>query len=110
MPTCRLSDPLGGVRDRMDAAGSEICVVVNDGRIVLGLLRGDAFDGEPARTAEEAMHAGPPTVRPNEPLDALATRMREKSVTGILVTTSDGRLVGALQRDDAERRLAGQKP
>jgi CBS domain-containing protein len=55
------------------------------------------------------MRNGPATFRPNEPVEKLAKRMRERGATAVLVTTSDGRLVGLLYRDDAER-LAGEQP
>lgn len=99
VPTCRLTDRLGDVRKRVRAAGWESCLVVNDDRIVLGRLRGAAFDGDPDQTAEAVMEAGPTTVRPSEPLHELVRRMR----ASVVVTTADGRLVGVLRRDDAER-------
>ncbi len=49
------------------------------------------------------MEAGPTTVRPDERLSDLATRLRERDVASIVVTMPDGRLVGHLLRDDAER-------
>jgi rhodanese-related sulfurtransferase len=39
VPTCRLEEPIGQVRERVRAAGWDACVVVNDQRVVLGLLR-----------------------------------------------------------------------
>jgi hypothetical protein len=38
----------------------------------------------------------------------MAERMRERGAHTVLVTTSDGRLVGLFYRDDAER-LAGKQ-
>ena len=106
-PTCGLGDQLGDVRDRVRAAGWDGCVVVNEAGIVLGRVRGDALDGDPRGTVEAVMESGPTTVRPSEPLDAITGRMRDRNVGSVLVTTPDGRLVGVLKRDDAERRLAG---
>ena len=109
VPTCRLTDLVGDVRGRVQVSEWDSCIVVNEERVVLGRLRGEAFDGDPNRTAEAAMQIGPSTVRPNEPLDALTNRMREKGMASVIVTTSDGRLVGILRRDDSEKRLAEQK-
>ena len=106
VPTCGLAEPLGAVCERVRAAGWDGCVVVNGERVVLGRLRGEALAGDPERTAEEAMEAGPTTVRPSEPLAELVERMRHAGVGRILVTTADGRLVGELRRAAAERRLA----
>ena len=89
----------------MRAAGWSQCVVVDDDRVVLGLLDGEALEGD-AATAADAMREGPTTIRPHVTLDdtvkSLAARRREQ----VLVTTSEGRLVGLLRRADAERRLS----
>ena len=104
--TCSLSDRLGDVRDRTHDADQNVCVVVNDDRVVLGRLRGKTLDADPGATLESVMESGPTTIRPDEPLEAIVERMRDQRVGSILVTTSDGRLVGILYREDAERVLA----
>ena len=105
VPTCRLTDRLGDVRDRTLDADQNVCVVVNDDRIVLGRLRGDALRGDPGATVESVMESGPTTTRPDDPLEAITERLQSARVASILVTTSDGRLVGILYRRDAEQRL-----
>ena len=55
------------------------------------------------------MEAGPTTVRPSEPLDALIGRMQKRKVESIVVSTAGGVLVGVLRRDDGERRLSERK-
>ena len=49
------------------------------------------------------MTEGPSTVRPSLGASALLDRMRPESLTSFLITTSDGRLVGLVLRDDLER-------
>ncbi len=105
IPTCRLTDRLGDVRDRTLDADQNVCIVVNDDRIVLGRLRGDALRGDPGATVESVMESGPTTTRTAEPLDAITERLQGARVGSIVVTTSDGRLVGVLYRKDAERKL-----
>ncbi len=105
VPTCRLTDRLGDVRDKTLDADQNVCVVVNDDRIVLGRLRGDALGGDPGATVESVMESGPTTTRPDDPLEAITERLQSARVASILVTTSDGRLVGTLYRRDAEQRL-----
>ena len=83
-------------------------MVVNKGRVVLGLLREKELSSDPKSLVEEAMRNGPATLRPNEPVGKMAQRMRDREATAVLVTTSDGRLVGLLFREDAEQ-LAGAK-
>ena len=107
--TCRLTDRLGDVRDKTLDADQNVCVVVNDERIVLGRLRGDALRGDPGATVESVMESGPTTTRPDDPLEAITERLKDARVGSILVTTSDGRLVGILYRDDAERVLAERR-
>ncbi len=105
VPTCELGDTVGSVRERVRASGENICVVINDEGIVLGRIRGDE-DGDPRRTVDAVMDSGPVTVRPSESLEEITRRMRDRKVDQVLVTTSDGRLVGVLRRGDAECRLA----
>jgi CBS domain-containing protein len=52
------------------------------------------------------MRNGPATFRPDEPVGKMAKRMQDRGARTVLVTTSDGRLVGLLYREDIEH-LAG---
>jgi CBS domain-containing protein len=116
IPTCRLDEPMGEVRARVKEAGWEACVVVNEERVVLGLLRAGELEAPvdrtagleaPAgRTAEQAMRPGPSTFRPHVPIREMAKFMGEHHLESSPVTTSDGRLVGLLRREDAERAAA----
>jgi CBS domain-containing protein len=108
-PTCAVHDRLGVVRDRLRAAGNTSCIAVNDQRVVLGRVRSESLDGDGEQTVEAVMEAGPTTVRPSEPLDALIGRMQKRRVESIVVSTADGVLVGVLHRGDGERRLSEQK-
>jgi predicted transcriptional regulator len=108
-PTCALHERLGDVRDRLQAAGKTSCIVVNDQRVVLGRLRGEALDGDPEQTAEAVMEAGPTTVRPSASLDTLVARMQERRTGSIIVTTANGEIVGVLRREDGERWLSERK-
>jgi CBS domain-containing protein len=103
VPTCALKARLGEARDRTREAGWDSCVVVNEGRIVLGLLREEELSSDTKSAVETVMRAGPTTFRPHETVRKLAERMRKRGASSTLVTTSDGRLVGLLYRKDAER-------
>ncbi len=103
VPTCFLDEILGPVRARVRDAGWNACVVVNEERVVLGLLRAGELDGPPERTAEQAMRPGPSTFRPHVSVVELAEFMTGHDVANSPVTTSDGRLVGLLLREDAVR-------
>lgn len=102
VPTCGVKDRVGDARNRAREAGWDRCVVVNEGRVVLGLLREEELSSDPESTVETVMRAGPTTFRPHEPVEKLAGRMRKRGASSVLVTTSDGRLVGLLYRKEAE--------
>jgi CBS domain-containing protein len=108
VPTCAPAEKVENARDRVRAAGWDTCVVVNKERVVLGLLREKELSSDSETAVEEVMRSGPTTSRPDVSLGKMAERMRERGARTVLVTTSDGRLVGLLCRDDAER-LAGER-
>src|SRR5215204_6057696 len=108
VPTCAPVEKIGVVRERVRKIGWDRCVVVNKERVVLGLLREKELSSDPKVPVEEAMRNGPATFRPNEPLRKMSKRMQDREATAVLVTTSDGRLVGLLYREDVED-LAGMQ-
>ncbi|MFB3819860.1 MAG: CBS domain-containing protein [Candidatus Methylomirabilales bacterium] len=58
-----------------------------------------------AEVSAEAMEEAPLTIRPDTPLPEARDRMREGDPDTLLVTDNEGRLMGALYREDAERAL-----
>jgi CBS domain-containing protein len=104
--TCRLSDQLSAVKARMASDPAGPCPVVNDRRIVLGLLRSDVIKGDGARTAEEAMISGPVTFRPNVALEEIDRYLSDHKISHAVVTTSDGELIGLASADDVHRQQA----
>jgi Mg/Co/Ni transporter MgtE len=104
VPTCRLDELIGEVRERVLAASWDACVVVNDERVVLGLLREDEIQkghDEPDVPVERVMRPGPSTFRPHVPIEEMAHFMIEHDLPTSPVTSSDGRLIGILRREDA---------
>jgi CBS domain-containing protein len=106
VPTCGLKERLGDVRDRAKAASWEAVVVVDEERVVLGLLRSKELGKGPDLLIEQAMRPGPSTYRPHVLVKELAEKMVEHNVESSPITTSDGKLVGLLLRADAEREMA----
>lgn len=100
--TCSPTEKVGEARRRTEAAGWDRCVVLNEERVVLGLLGPKELAQDPELSAEEVMRIGPTTFRPDERLEKVSERMRERGVNAVLVSTPDGRLVGILRRADAE--------
>jgi Mg/Co/Ni transporter MgtE len=83
-------------------------VVVNDQHVVLGVLDEKTLihgsqDDAPARSV---MRMGPTTVRASEDLMPLLGRMHQRDVAAVLVTDPDGRLLGVLVREDADRVIS----
>ena len=70
---------------------------------MLGLLGKRALQANPATPVEQVMDPGPSTFRPNVSLEEMADYLREHQLTRAWVTTSDGKLVGLLERDVLER-------
>jgi predicted transcriptional regulator len=101
--TCRLDERLGDVSERAAARGWEAAVVVNEARVVLGLLRKKELAGDPGQPVERAMRPGPSTFRPYAAIAKMAAFMVDHNVDSSPITTSDGRLVGLLLKDDAVR-------
>jgi CBS domain-containing protein len=100
-PTCRLDELVSEVAERV-ADDWQICVVTNDENIVLGLLGRRALRSGLNMRVEDAMTAGPSTIRPGARLDAIAKRLRDQNLTRIIVSRSDGVLIGVVRREDLE--------
>ena len=98
-PTCRLDESVAEVAARLPE-GWDISVVTNDRHVVLGLLGRTALRGERQTTVERSMTAAPSTIRPSARINAIRERMRDQNLTRIIVSRSDGTLVGILRRED----------
>ncbi len=103
--TCRMGDLAGETAASMDAGGQRDCIVLNDEGIVMGRTRRAALDVRTDARVEDLMEAGPSTVRPDAMLDGLVDRMRLHGTVSTVVTTPQGRFLGVLYREDAERLL-----
>jgi CBS domain-containing protein len=103
VPTCHLDERLGDVRERAREAGWDACVVLNEERVVFGLLRSKELASGPDLRVEEAMRPGPSTFRPFVSIEEMAAFMIEHDLESSPITKSDGRLVGLLLRQDAAR-------
>jgi CBS domain-containing protein len=109
VPTCGLKDRLGDVRDRIRGQGWDSVVVVNEERVVLGLLRSAELDKDADLLIERAMRPGPSTFRPYVSLHEMAHFMVEHKLENAPITTSDGRLVGLLLQTDVTAAMKETK-
>src|SRR5438552_11499591 len=94
VPTCSLTNSVGEVQERIRRVRWNVCVVVNDKKVVLGLLWGEGLEASATTPVEQVMDADPKTVRPNVSREEATEKARE--MDGVLVTTSDGELIGLL--------------
>src|SRR5881296_4247593 len=89
VPTCSLRERLEDVKSRR-RPNQDICIVVNDRNIVLGVIQGETWDANPQARIVDIMQPGPHTVRPDlEPKDAERV-LRSTDSESAIVTTSDG--------------------
>ena len=105
--TCSPTEKVAEARRRVSASEWTRAVVVNDERVVLGLLDEEtlAQASNDTTTTEAVMRPGPTTVRAHEDLAPLLDRMQRRRTSAVLVTDADGHLLGVLVRDDADRAL-----
>jgi rhodanese-related sulfurtransferase len=96
VPTCALRERLEDVKSRR-RPNYDLCVVVNDRNIVLGVIQGEAWDANPLARVSEVMQPGPRTIRPDlEPKDAQRI-LKNYDGPSAIVTTSDGELLGVIR-------------
>jgi len=99
VPVCELDDPVQDLATRIDGADG-LCVVVDDERIVLGVVRDDAVHLPAGTRVADALQPAPPSVRPSITARELADSMEKDGRSYVLVTTSHGELVGIVARAD----------
>lgn len=100
VPTCLLTATVEAARKRLEGTGWRVCVVVNEERVVLGLLGQDALAADAEIPVEAVMESGPSTWRLNGALTDIHMYMQRHQVSDVVITTSDGRLYGVVRRQD----------
>jgi Mg/Co/Ni transporter MgtE len=110
VPTCGPRETIAQVRERLADSEWTTCYVVNEERILLGRLRPtDLRDADPDALSEDVMDPGPVTYRPDFQADQLLDVMEQRDIEVLPVTTSQGRLIGAVRQDDLKRAVARPK-
>jgi len=105
---CALDDTVGAVRAGI--GHNRICLVVNDERIVLGLVTAEALGGDEDQPVTAVMQEGPSTYRPHVTAAEMAERLAEHPQPEIVVTTLDGRLAGVVSAEDITKAAPGGEP
>ncbi len=82
--TCRPTERISDVIERVRAAGEDTCIVTTDGGVVLGRVRTDRLAGDSQGPVEEVMELGPTTTRADTMLEAILERLNARNVESIL--------------------------
>ena len=97
---CRLHDPVGEIRQRVEASPYGFALVVSADGVLLGRLRKTALDGDPQAVADTVMEPGPSTVRADTAPAPLRERLERSDLHFAVITDPDGRLLGVVLRED----------
>ena len=93
-PTCRPDQTAADVRALLEESGAEEVIVVAGDDLAVGLVDPGRLDGAPDDAPVlEVMAPVPGSIRPSVTVASLAERDAER----VLVTTSDGRLLGVAE-------------
>ena len=85
----------------LEAQGFSPVLVVNEAGVVMGAAYREGLAAAPGEAAVgTVMRFGVSTVRPSEDAAALAHRMGQRQVTRVVVTRSDGTLIGLFFAED----------
>lgn len=102
VPTVRLGEAVRSIRGRVD----DVCVVVDDNAVVLGLIRRERLDeAADDAVAADVMKAAPSTFRPHVDVDEILRYAHEHNLRQVLVTRADGTLIGLLDTADILERV-----
>lgn len=95
------------MRRRLGDTGWQVCVVEDEAHAVAGLILNESsLASGPETSVESIMTSDPPTIRPETSSEEASEFMSRHNLDNILVTTTDGRLVGLLQRQYGEEAVA----
>ena len=94
--TCRLNDSITAIKTA-EADDRQLRVVLDEQRIVLGLLDLSTIDNEKA-TAAEYMKPAPQTLRPSVTLEEASQFLAQAKRPFALVTKSTGEFMGIFQK------------
>lgn len=104
VPTCRMSDTVGEARSRIGTW--DICVVVNEDQVVLGLVRAEALGVADDRSVVDVMQEGPSTFRPHVTAQEMVSQLEKSPRSWLLVTNLDGTLVGVARPEQVAEAVS----
>jgi rhodanese-related sulfurtransferase/CBS domain-containing protein len=102
-PTCGWHETVADLEGRF-TEGARLCVVVDERRVVLGVVRPEVRDLPSETPLAHVTQPAPPSVRPSVTARELARSMDDDHRTYVLVTKLDGELLGVIDRSDLNGR------
>jgi rhodanese-related sulfurtransferase/CBS domain-containing protein len=96
---CRLGDPIDELRAQVEDSPYGFALVLDEDGVLLGRLRHAALESD-AEIAEDAMEAGPSTVRADTSVEKLRDRLEGGGLNFAIITDPDGVLMGIVCRAD----------
>lgn len=105
--SCRITEKISEVTQRLNGAGNHYCPVVNDDKVLLGVFRVPSSASQRKDTVDTEMELGPATFRANAKVEQAAAFMSTHSLSEICITNSDGMLLGVLTRQVADHAVDG---
>lgn len=75
-------------------------IVVNERRVVLGLLRPETFGLPPDTPVADVLQPGPSTFRPSLTIQELVEYFRKSNEARAIITTHEGVWIGLVRRED----------
>lgn len=105
VPTCRIDESVRALRDRARESRYDVGVVVDEKRVVLGLVALDTLDADPDALIEQVMDSAPVTFRPHLGVGKLPEYVRtQPSLSAALDRVPDR----ALLRKDGSLQVRGE--
>jgi rhodanese-related sulfurtransferase/CBS domain-containing protein len=106
VPTCHPDETIAEVRERV--GDWDVCPVVDQDDVLLGLLHAEALAKEGHHQVAELMQEAPVTYRPAVPVERAAELVRDNPEPLVIVSNADGVMVGIADQA-AIRRLANRR-
>lgn len=103
VPTCRLDDSVSEIKRRAQNKGFDLCPVLNEHGVVLGVVTADGWNGLSTKVAGQIMELGPTTFRPSVSIQSAVESLEKNKKPAALVTSSDGKLIGVFRPSASER-------
>ncbi|HWP59411.1 MAG TPA: CBS domain-containing protein [Candidatus Acidoferrales bacterium] len=107
-PTCALRDAAVEAKRRAESMGLNLCPVLNENGILLGVVPAAARQADASGTAEDVLDPGPTTLRPSVSVKSATQYLHKSGLDAIPITSSDGKLLGIFRRGAPAERTGAR--